>query len=228
MDGVKVEYRFCLADGTTIAHAVDIARPGTDAAPTAASPPPWTRLTFHQCAHCTLRAADAPQCPAAVALAPLVNKLEGHDSYEPVRLQVQSRERTVTADTTLQRAASSLFGLVIAASGCPHTRFLLPMARFHLPLADEEETLYRVAGMYLLQGFLRRHDSGAGDTELDGLKEKYAALHIMNRALAERLRAAGREDAPVNAVVLLDLLAKGVPWDIDDSLDGLRGWFDVA
>ena len=128
----------------------------------------------------------------------------------------------------LGTSAGILFGLVIAASGCPHTRFLLPMARFHLPLADEEETLYRVAGMYLLQGFLRRHDSGAGDTELDGLKEKYAALHIMNRALAERLRAAGREDAPVNAVVLRDLLAKGVPWDIDDSLDGLRGWFDVA
>jgi hypothetical protein len=49
----------------------------------------------------------------------------------------------------------------------------------------------------------------------------------MNRALAERLRKTSREDASINAVVLLDLLAKYVPEDIDASLDDIRAWFHI-
>lgn len=225
MDTVNVEYRLHFGDGMTLIHSVGVARRREAVPADMVALPAWTRLDYSQCPHCPLHAADVAYCPAAVALAPLVEKLAGRDSYASVRLEVRSRERTVTAETTLQRAASSLFGLVIAGSGCPHTRFLLPMARFHLPLADEQETLFRVSGTYLLHGYFLRPGGDAGDVGLDGLKAKYAQLHVMNRALAGRLRGAGREDAPVNAVVLLDLLAKGVPSNIDDSLDELRGWF---
>jgi hypothetical protein len=71
-------------------------------------------------------------------------------SYDTIRLDVTTRERFISQDTTAQRGISSLLGLLIATSGCPHTRFLRPMARHHLPFASCEETLYRAASMYAL------------------------------------------------------------------------------
>ena len=37
----------------------------------------------------------------------------------------------------------------MALSGCPVLEQLKPMARFHLPFASVEETIYRAASMYL-------------------------------------------------------------------------------
>jgi hypothetical protein len=43
----------------------------------------------------------------------------------------------------------------VATSGCRYTAYFKPMARFHLPFANEEETAYRAISMYLLsQRFL--------------------------------------------------------------------------
>ena len=222
MDAVKVEYRLHFADGAQLCHAVKVS-PHLEI-PVEAEAPDWTRLTFHQCPGCRLSPDRHAQCPAALALAPLVTKLQGRVSHEPVRLEADSGGRRVSADTSLQRAAGSLFGLVLASSGCPQTRFLLPMARFHLPLADELETFYRVAGMYLLGRYCQDSTPEAA-VDLQGLREKYLKLQSMNRALARRLRQACGADAPVNAVVVLDMLARAVPEDLDESLDSLRAWF---
>ncbi len=60
-------------------------------------------------------------------------------------------QRRYQQDTSLPRALSSLFGLICALSDCPHTRFLRPMAHFHLPLSSDTETLVRTASLYSLQ-----------------------------------------------------------------------------
>jgi len=59
-----------------------------------------------------------------------------------------------------------------------------------------------------------------------GLTEHYASLAIINRALANRIRSAIKQDATVNAIILLDLLSQAVTWSIEDQLDELKPLFN--
>ena len=113
----------------------------------------------------------------------------------------------------------------MATSACPHTAHFRPMARFHLPLASKEETLYRATSMYLLAQYFAYRDGENPDLDLSGLARIYANLEIVNRAMARRLRSASEQDAAVNAVVILDVLAKTLPHSIVDNLVGMRQLF---
>lgn len=193
-----------------------------------AEPPAWTRLDCERCPHCTL--ADQAHCPAALALVPLLAFCHDLSSFEGVALQVVTSERTVSKDTTAQRAVSALMGLLLAASGCPHLAFLRPMARFHLPLASAEETVYRAASMYLLAQYFKYQHGEPVDLSLTGLSERYEEAHRVNVAFAKRLRYAIEQDASLNAVVMLDLFARTLPISIDEQLAEIeylfRPYFD--
>ena len=188
-------------------------------------PPDWAALTFHQCSNCPLNSLVSPYCPVALRIIKLMEGSSGLESYEKVRLEVVTPERTVSKDTTAQGGISSLLGLIVATSGCPHTGFFKPMARFHLPFSSEAETIYRASSMYLLAQYFIRKQGGEADFELEGLVEIYRNLQMVNTALAARLRAASEKDAAVNAVVLLDSFAKILPYTIADSLDEIRHLF---
>lgn len=187
-----------------------------------ASPPPWAALEFNQCSNCPLKPDEHPLCPVAHSLIDVVPQFENLVSYDRLTVEVQTEERTVSAKTDVQAALSSLIGVVMASSGCPHTRFFRPMARFHLPLANEQETVYRSLTTWLLAQHFRRADGHDTDVGLDGLAAVYSQLQVVNAALTQRLRSAGKTDSTLNAVVLLDLFAMIVPAAIDDSLDELR------
>ncbi len=187
--------------------------------------PSWARLEFHQCAVCPLDAGCHEYCPLAVRLAEVVERFGELISYEPLRLEVVTAERTVLQDTTAQRALGSLLGLLMATSGCPLTRFLRPMARFHLPLADEIETVYRAVSMYLLAQYLRHARGATADFDLDGLRARYATVRQVNMGVAERLRAALENDAAVGGVVILDMYAVAIPQVLDDALEEIEPIF---
>lgn len=187
--------------------------------------PRWADLDFHQCSNCPLSPVGNAHCPAALSLVDLVERTATLTSHDQVSVTVQTPERTVTTTTTLQRGLSSLAGLVLATSGCPRAAFFKPMARFHLPLADEDETIYRATSMYLLAQYFLHRDGRPVDLELDGLSGIYGALQTVNRALAERLRAACEQDAAVNAVILLDAFAKAMSLSIREHLTELRHLF---
>jgi len=191
----------------------------------AADLPQWTALEFHQCYHCPLQHEENAKCPLAVSLASIVDKSSRYASHEPVEAHIITPERTVMARTTAQRAFSSLMGLLIVTSGCPHTAFLKPMARYHLPFSTEEETVYRAVSMYLLAQYFRVQQDAEADFELAGLKRIYRNLQIVNQAVAQRLRAADNGDSVVNALVLLDLLAKSLPYAITERLEEMREMF---
>ena len=112
--------------------------------------PEWTRLTFHQCFHCPLDLETYPNCPLAANMVNIVKRFNKFLPYQEVHLDVITEERMISQDTTIQAAVGSLMGLVMATSGCPHTAYFKPMARFHLPLASSAETIYRSASMYLM------------------------------------------------------------------------------
>jgi hypothetical protein len=99
------------------------------------------------------------------------------------------------------------------------------MARFHLPLATEEETIYRATSMYLLAQYFRAQEGGTPDLALDGLLEIYERMHTVNMNIASRLRKAVEKDSSLNALVLLDLFSKALPDTIEYSLDEIRYLF---
>lgn len=216
-------YRFGFADGGQEEVIVRLDKETLESCPeTNENPPDWTRLDFHPCPHCPLAASGRPFCPLAVQLAKSMSVCEKLLSHDEVELEVISAERKVATHTSAQRAVSSLLGLVFATSGCPKTVFLKPMACFHLPLASEEETIYRASSMYLLAQYFRKQQGLSVDLELTGLKQLYGDLHLVNKAMAERLRAFISKDSAVNAVVLLDLLAKTLPYSVEESLEEIR------
>lgn len=187
--------------------------------------PSWTNLDFHQCPNCPLNIQTHPHCPAAVGLVNLVTNCRDLLSHESLQVMIATPGRFISADTTAQRGISALMGLIMATSGCPHTGFFKPMARFHLPLASEEETIYRVASMYLLAQYFVRKQGQNADLELEGLRTIYDNVHVINAAMSERLRAASDKDSSVNALILLDIYAKTWPYAIEDSLEEIRYLF---
>lgn len=173
---------------------------------------PWTRLDYHRCSHCPLP-ADVLHCPFASGLAPFLGGFDGLDSFARAQVMVRSAQRVVVAERAVQHGLASLIGLIGATSGCPHLEFFRPMARFHLPFASEEETLVRAFSLHLLDDLINGRPPG-----LDDLVADYENAALVNRAMADRVRAAFQRDAVVNALVTLDAYAQAVPYVIEDRL----------
>lgn len=188
--------------------------------------PDWAKIDFYQCSNCPLDIREHPYCPMAANLVNIVNRFDSLLSYNEIHLVVTTKERTISQLTTTQRAVGSLMGLVIATCGCPHSVFFKPMARFHLPLANNQETIYRAASMYLLAQYFLRKKGKPVDWNLRGLEEIYTNIQVVNYTIAERLRAATKTDSVLNALVELDIYAQTLSLVIEDSLEEIRFLFD--
>jgi len=187
--------------------------------------PFWTNLEFHQCTHCPLDKETHPHCPVATALGAVIERFEKVFSYDEVDLEVITRQRRVTQRTTAQRALGSLIGLLFATSGCPHTDYFKPMARFHLPLPSLEDTVFRVTSMYLVAQYFRHKEGRESDFELEGLKKIYDNMHLLNSMITERIRNATRADSSLNAVILLDTFMGLMPLVSEEQMAELRHLF---
>ena len=187
--------------------------------------PSWTSLDFHQCPHCPLSIDLYPDCPLSVNLVSIVERLGVLISFDKIHVEVSTKERTVSRSTTAQQGISSLMGLVIAISECPHTDFLKPMARFHLPFADEEETIWRATSTYLLAQYFLIINGHRIDLELEGLTRIYQNIEKLNASIVKRLRTAGKKDSTINALVHLDVFAKYIKPGVEESLDKIRHIF---
>jgi len=189
------------------------------------TPPSWTKLDFHQCPICPFGSAADKYCPLALSILDIVEHFDHVLSYDRIHLEVITRERRISQETSAQQGLSSLMGLLIATSGCPYTEYFKPMARFHLPFASRDETIYRALSMYLLAQYFLQDENGKIDFQLDGLKKIYDNIQEVNYSIAKRLRNASSADSPVNAIVILDTFAKAIPTVIEDSLNNIRHLF---
>jgi len=187
--------------------------------------PNWTLLERHQCDHCPLDPATSPRCPLAVAILDVVEATDQIVSHDTAEVEVTLATRAITATVPAADALRSLMGLLIATSGCPHTAFFRPMARFHLPYSDQEETLYRVTSMYALAQRIRSARGLEVDAGYDGLSDIYSDINLVNMHIVERLQEAAGKDSTRNAVTLLDVFAQLVPMQLDEVLDEQLPYF---
>jgi len=220
-----IVYRFHLADGVEeIALRFDRAT-YTLQEPADKPTADWAQLDFHQCPNCPLTPAESPQCPFARGLAGFVERFEIFRSFDEAVTEVITESRTVVGYKSLQDGMASLVGLIGATSGCPRLAFFRPMARFHLPFARDDETLFRVFSMFVLGRYLS--DGALGAASLDDLRRHTEAATVVNRAMADRVRAAFDRDVLVNAVIILDMFARSATFAIEEGLRDLRDMFGL-
>jgi len=189
--------------------------------------PDWTLLGHRRCPNCPLD-DNSVHCPSALGIAMFLPAFANRVSHEKAVIEVETPVRTFVANTTFQTGMAALIGLVCATSGCPLTRFLRPMARYHTPFADEKETLTRSFAIWLLGRYIARQQQGGDEAlSLQGLKDHYAELSAMNLALSNRMRDSVNRDAALNAVVILDLFAQIAPINIDGDFEDIADLYMV-
>ena len=216
INSAKISYQFHLPKAQTIEYIFEFNGERFVLQRKKVQPPPWAELHCQQCRHCPYKEGSGPKhCPAASQLSMVVADLDVLASFEEIQVRIQCGDRIV------KQAIGSLLGLLLACSGCPHTEFLLPMARFHLPLASAEETLWRASSSFLLAQYFRLQN-GKKAEGLEGLTRRYENLEVLNTAMVKRLRNQVDTDSCLNAIVLLDNYAKMYPHFLERSLQELK------
>ena len=220
MNKLNINYQFSLMTGTkdTFSFNFDVVKKGLKKISKKRFPK-WTSLGNEQCPNCPL---TIDRCPLAVNLVDIIEKFDGLNSYEKVHLLISTKEREVSIKTTIQKGMSSLMGLAIATSNCPHTSFFTPMAYFHKPLASIHETVFRSVSSYLLSQYFLQEEGRDTLFKLDGLTEIYRNLKVVNQYIARRLRLVTESDSAVNAIIILDGYAQALPLMMDSALDEIK------
>jgi len=183
------------------------------------NPSAWTELDNYKCDNCKLESSTHPFCPIAKNLTEIFPPFKNKVSYENVTVRVESKERTYEIKTSIQKGLSSMLGILMVTSGCPTMNVLRPMVRFHLPFATIEETIFRSASSYLLGQFYRYKNNKSVDWYMNDLSKAYESIQVVNVGMAQRLRSISAKDAGANAVIVLDIFAKELPYSI---LAGLK------
>lgn len=228
MDAFTITYRFGLPDESVAEFPVVIDRTTLEVVREKdLAFPEWARLEFNKCGHCPLAPETSPACPLSASIANVVERFQDIISYTEIEIEVETEGRRITKSSTAQHGLSALLGLIMATSGCPYTAYFKPMARFHLPFANEEETVYRAVSMYLLSQYFTSEQGASVDFALDGLQAIYKDIQELNRSMAKRIREAITHDAAVNAIVVLDFFAQTMPFAIEDRLEELRPMFEA-
>ncbi len=198
--------------------------------PSAVPLPKWVGLEVEKCKGCPLAVSSHPQCPVAVSLFELTDFFKSEKSYSNVKVKVTTPERTVNSDIPLQKAVQSIFGALMATSGCPKLNFLAPMARFHLPFSTTEETIVRSLSFYLVSQLFLAKSGKTPDWNLKNFEKNYAELVNVNEGLSRRIHKANQEgqasgDAMPNAIAILDAFAQILSMEIEEGFPSIAYLF---
>ena len=164
-------------------------------------PAAWTKLSHHQCPNCPLDPAEVERCPVATNISSVISQFQDGVSCEATHVTVITSERTYSKSTDLQRGLNSIFGLIMASSSCPHFEWLKPLARFHLPFASFEETLFRSISSCTLSELIAHKSVRDIEDIFKLVKHRYEQLAIINAALVKRIGGVGKGEADKNAIV---------------------------
>lgn len=219
-DTYTVSYQFRFPDGTEKIFDVNLDKTtGALLQAPRKSYPKWTQLSYRQCQHCPLKESTCERCPVAVSIIDVVDFFYLAASNDKAEVTVVTPQRTITQNEAgVQKAISSLIGLYMVTCGCPIMNRLRPMARFHLPFASSEETVYRALSMYVLGQYFRRKEGKSPDWSMEGLGKCYKDINKLNADFARRLINFESSDATTNALTSLDCFAQLIEFSITEEI----------
>ena len=224
----KIQYKLVFADATE--KVLELHLRTDNLSPVAwlpAKPPEWAALDNHKCSHCPLDSDKHAYCPAALNLAKLVDECNDMDLLDTVKLVVKTADRVVVVSATVQKALGSFIGLLMATSDCPPASYFRPVARFHLPLANEAETIFRAVSVYATAQLLRRQEGKEAAADLNGLFDIYASLEIVNTGLSARLKTAGLGGTVAKSLMEWDVFSGMFPMRAEEVMDKMRPLFSA-
>ena len=187
--------------------------------------PDWTKLDSNKCENCTLNSDETPYCPVAENTWHMIDDFKDVESIEQVKVRVETENREYRKETDIQYVLRSLFGVIMATSGCPNLDHFRVMARFHLPFASVEEHLLRSTAFHLLDELFRHGRGESADFDLTRLKEQYEKVNVMNFGFAERMSEATNEEANSNAIVGLHTISELITAELDTDISMLEMHF---
>jgi hypothetical protein len=224
MTSRTITYHFAFTDGSSWKYELEFDRDFRFINTNGAPAKPWTALDFNQCPHCPLNKVTTPQCPVARNLDQIVEDSKNTISYTPATVSVITAERTYVKKCATQEGLRSLFGMIMGASGCPHLDWFRPMARFHLPFSDSEETLFRVLSLQLLIKFFEDERGDIGQCA-EQIQARYDAVQKVNHAFIKRIRSYCDADADKNALAALDMYSQLFQFQQAVRFESIQGYF---
>lgn len=225
-DPIAFSYKFIFNDGKEHEFKASLDPKNLDLLnPKKESDLEWTRLEHCKCSNCTLNSREHQYCPVAVNITDIIEFFKHSKSYEEAKVLVSTPERDYLKEITLQRGLSSLIGIYMVTTGCPIMVKLKPMVRFHLPFATIDETTYRMISMYLFAQYYLQRKGKKPDWHLKGLYKIYQDVQTVNKSFCERLLVVVKDDASINAVVILDAFANYISNYIDNTLERIEYLF---
>lgn len=223
MPFIEYKYKFIFSNEKTFEHTVILEQTTFSIISNSPSSyPEWTKLEFNKCPVCILDINKTKFCPIAINLIPLINFFSTLPSYQEVDVIVETPQRIYSKHTSLQKGLSSLIGIYMCCSGCPILDKLRPLVKFHLPFANSEETTFRVVSMHLLAQYFLFKKGEKPDLELKNLYSLYEQIKKVNKKFCDRINYAIKNDASVNAVIILNCFAEGISLSIEKSV-----WKDI-
>ena len=225
---IRYRYTFRFADGSEKRFEINLDPATLALIPSADSfTPDWTKLGYYQCERCPLNEKVA-HCPVAVNLASLVESFKDTLSHEDISVTVEMAHRAYSKQTSLQQGLSSIIGIYMVTSNCPVMDNLRPNARYHLPFASSEETMYRAISMYLTAQYFRMKRGEAPDWTLERFSEIYQGVWLVNRGMTERISHASVKDANANAVIVLSTFGSALDSYLQECLAQIAPFFDSS
>lgn len=223
-DHFTIEYRFTLESLEMLSHTITVDEETLESQVEMDGPPPdWTKLTYHQCDGCPL--TDTEYCPVALRLVKPLGGVKHLISYSAVDVTVFTDARTYHKMVDVQEALRSMFGLIMATSGCPVMKPFKLMARYHLPFSTIDETIVRLMSTYLLRQYFKEENEANLRVDLKEVEALYNLLGPVNQGMAGRIRAAVEADGALNALVIFNSFSQLIPIVLKDELNELRRLF---
>jgi len=229
MDGQKIHYHLEFEDKPTIDLDI-ILNPITlqirEPQPKP-NPSDWTRLEVEKCSCCPLKESESPRCPLALRIETLIDIVKNEISHTRVKVTVKTAERDYYKEVALQEVLGSIFGLIMATSGCPIMSYLKPMAKFHLPFASLEESIVRSVSMHLLRQYYRALNDEEVSFDLEDLDHKYEDIQKVNLGLNKRIQKLIKSgDASHNSVAAFHAVSKLLSMNIQRNLQNYKYLFE--
>lgn len=227
MGSISIRYEFQMPDQSTRPFEVKLDDQSISyLRQTNETPPAWAKLEVGQCTDCPLKIEQHPYCPIAVNLAELIAAFKDEVSHTPARLVVTTEERSYFKDTTIQVGLYSIFGVIMATSGCPKMNSLKPMARFHLPFLTTDEMIIRSVSFHLLAQYMQRSVDGKCEVDLKELDQHFAEIQKVNSGMVKRLSAIMKTgDASQNTITTLDCFTKLLGMALQRNLQKFKALF---
>lgn len=224
---LDVRYSFYLTNGETLQFDMAFELPSMSLIRRSRKDlPAWTKLEFKMCPHCPLNSGEHPACPLAANLVDVVDTFEHGVATDEAEMIIRTNNRSYGRRGPLAQGISSMIGLLMVTSGCPHLDKLRPMAFTHLPFASKPETMYRSISMYLLAQFFIMKRGGDPDWSLQRYVQVFDDINIVNEHISQRLKTVCQRDANLNALTKLDCFASITAISIEsDSMEELENLF---